>query len=376
MPARDPEASEAFAISSTACRSARCWTTEVRRDGGGDREGAVTRCRRMSRQIAPQSAAYATGMRPGDVIVAVDGAPIVAFSQLKEVVESSGGRVLKLEVWRDGEMPGFALAPRRVDEPQPEGGFETHWRIGIAGGLAFEPATERLGPLAALGWRGAGVAGDHELAVGALPHDHRRDQQLQHVRPHRHRRGVGRHGQPGLRQLHLVHRGAVHGRGLLNLFPIPVLDGGHLVFHAYEAVAGRPPSDAALRALMTWGWSSCWADGLRPDQRHLLPLSGRAPRNCHFSGPIPAPHCRQLCPSKGERGNAMQQIVNGYRGLGILVDRQLGPLILSATIVLALLAGASSARSDPRRRTWRQSLQPLRDAASPGAVPLKTVGRL
>ena len=33
--------------------------------------------------------------------------------------------------------------------------------------------------------------------------------------------------------------------GLMNLFPIPVLDGGHLVFHAYEAVAGRPPGDAA-----------------------------------------------------------------------------------------------------------------------------------
>jgi regulator of sigma E protease len=41
--------------------------------------------------------------------------------------------------------------------------------------------------------------------------------------------------------------------GLLNLFPIPVLDGGHLVFHAYEAVRGRPPSDKALRILMGAG---------------------------------------------------------------------------------------------------------------------------
>jgi len=40
---------------------------------------------------------------------------------------------------------------------------------------------------------------------------------------------------------------------LLNLFPIPVLDGGHLVFHAYEAVTGRPPSDKALRVLMAIG---------------------------------------------------------------------------------------------------------------------------
>jgi regulator of sigma E protease len=41
--------------------------------------------------------------------------------------------------------------------------------------------------------------------------------------------------------------------GLLNLFPVPVLDGGHLVFHAYEAVTGKPPSDRALRVLMTTG---------------------------------------------------------------------------------------------------------------------------
>src|SRR5690606_37703642 len=38
--------------------------------------------------------------------------------------------------------------------------------------------------------------------------------------------------------------------GLLNLFPIPILDGGHLMFHAWEAVTGRMPSDAALRVLM------------------------------------------------------------------------------------------------------------------------------
>ena len=41
--------------------------------------------------------------------------------------------------------------------------------------------------------------------------------------------------------------------GMLNLFPIPALDGGHLVFYAYEAVTGKPPSDKALRILMTFG---------------------------------------------------------------------------------------------------------------------------
>jgi len=41
--------------------------------------------------------------------------------------------------------------------------------------------------------------------------------------------------------------------GLMNLFPIPVLDGGHLVFCAYEAITGRKPSDSVLNVLMTFG---------------------------------------------------------------------------------------------------------------------------
>jgi regulator of sigma E protease len=43
--------------------------------------------------------------------------------------------------------------------------------------------------------------------------------------------------------------------GLMNLFPIPVLDGGHLVFHAWEALSGRPPSDRVLRVMMGVGLS-------------------------------------------------------------------------------------------------------------------------
>jgi len=41
--------------------------------------------------------------------------------------------------------------------------------------------------------------------------------------------------------------------GLLNLFPVPVLDGGHLVFYAYEAVTGKPPSERVLNGFMMVG---------------------------------------------------------------------------------------------------------------------------
>ena len=205
-------------------------------------------------QLAPQSAAYDIDMKQGDVIVAVNDMPIVAFSQLKDVVEGSNGEGLKLDVWRDGEILEFALVPRRVDEPQEEGGFKTHWRIGIGGGLAFEPATERLGPGAALVdgtaqvWRviTGSVSGLYHMITGAIS-------------------SCNMSGPIGIAEV----SGAMASQGvdnfiwfiavlstavgLLNLFPIPVLDGGHLVFYAYEAVAGRPPSDGALRVMMSIG---------------------------------------------------------------------------------------------------------------------------
>ncbi|GAB4290459.1 MAG: RIP metalloprotease RseP [Roseovarius sp.] len=205
-------------------------------------------------QLSPKSAAYEAGMRPGDVILAVDGAPVVTFAELKERVESSGGRALRLEVWREGARHELLLTPRRVDEPQPDGGFRTEWRIGIAGGLAFEPATERLGPLAALSDAGAqvwrvvvgSISGLYHMITGAIS-------------------SCNMSGPIGIAEVSgaMASQGAGSfiwfiavlstAIGLLNLFPIPVLDGGHLVFYAYEALAGRPPGERALRMLMAAG---------------------------------------------------------------------------------------------------------------------------
>ena len=95
--------------------------------------------------VVPRSAAYDVGLKVDDVILSVDEQPIFAFSQLKDQVESSDGRVLLLEVWRDGEVMDFALAPKRLDEPQADGGYQTYWRIGISAGMTFEPATEPVG---------------------------------------------------------------------------------------------------------------------------------------------------------------------------------------------------------------------------------------
>ena len=207
-------------------------------------------------QLAPNSAAYDIGLKSGDVIQTVEGAEIVSFAELKEVVEASDGRALALTVWREGVEGSldFTLAPRRVDEPRPEGGFSTQWRIGIAGGMAFEPATERKGVVSAISdggvqtWRivESSVSGLWHMITGAIS-------------------TCNMTGPIGIAQTSgaMASQGAVSfiwfvaalstAVGLLNLFPIPVLDGGHLVFFAYEAVVGRPPSDKALKVLMGAG---------------------------------------------------------------------------------------------------------------------------
>ncbi len=205
-------------------------------------------------QVAPRSAAYTSGLQAGDLIVEADGVPLIAFQQIKDIVEASGGRVLKLKVWREGKLMDFALAPRRVDEPQPAGGFKTEWRIGIVSGMAFEPATETLGPGEALM---AGVWKTYDVAVTSLSG-------IYHLIAGK-ISSCNMSGPIGIAQVSgaMASQGAESfiffiavlstAVGLLNLFPIPVLDGGHLVFYAFEAVAGKPPSESVLRILMVAG---------------------------------------------------------------------------------------------------------------------------
>lgn len=208
----------------------------------------------LIRQVAPRSAASDIGLRPDDVITEVDGQPIFAFDQLKEIVEGSDGKTLLLKVWRDGALQDFALSPRRTDEPGPDGGFVTHWRIGIAGGMAFDPATTVAGPVDALkGGVGQTIAivegslsGLWHMITGAISTCNMSGP----IGIAEASGDMASQGAGSFIRFIAVLSTAV---GLLNLFPIPVLDGGHLVFFAYEAVAGRPPSDRVLRVLMSVG---------------------------------------------------------------------------------------------------------------------------
>ncbi|NNE51701.1 MAG: RIP metalloprotease RseP [Sulfitobacter sp.] len=205
-------------------------------------------------QLIPQSAAIAAGLEQGDVITAVDGRAVSAFSELKEAVEGSDGASLALQVWRNGETLEFTMTPKVTDEPQEDGTFERFLRIGIVGGMAFEPATDTPGVGEALG---SGVANTWRIITGSI--SGLKQMIIGNIST------CNLSGPVGIAQTSgaMASQGAESfiyfiavlstAVGLLNLFPIPALDGGHLVFYAYEAVAGRPPSDKALRVLMSLG---------------------------------------------------------------------------------------------------------------------------
>ncbi|WP_394153280.1 RIP metalloprotease RseP [Loktanella salsilacus] len=204
--------------------------------------------------VTPRSAADDAGLKIGDVITAVDGTPVFAFQQLVDVVNAADGRSLDLTVWRAGDTLDITLSPRRMDLPLPNGGFETRWLIGITGDLFFEAATDRVAPWRAV-WLGmqqlwmtitTSLSALSHIVTGAIS-------------------TCNLSGPVGIAQTSatMASQGATSyvlfigmlsaAVGLLNLFPIPVLDGGHLVFHAYEAVTRRKPSDRALNVLMMAG---------------------------------------------------------------------------------------------------------------------------
>jgi regulator of sigma E protease len=230
------------------------WT--IRRDGAEMVVQGPYPFAPIAAAVNPDSAARSVDMRAGDLIQAVNGTPVFAFDQVVEAVTASEGQPLTFDIWRDGEAMTFVVTPRRTDLPQAGGGFETRWLVGISGGLFFEPATETPGLVGAMGdaagqiWMiiVSSISGLWHMISGAIS-------------------TCNLSGPVGIAQASgaMAEQGGTSflwfvavlstAVGLMNLFPIPVLDGGHLVFHAWEAVTGKPPSDGALRMLMIAGLS-------------------------------------------------------------------------------------------------------------------------
>jgi regulator of sigma E protease len=204
--------------------------------------------------VEPLSPASAAGLRPGDVIVAADGRPLAAFEDLRETVLASGGRTIPLEVWRDGATLTLPIAPIERDADDGSGGFERRVVIGVAGASLYLPATETPAP-----WTAVGLGAERMLLVitqslNGLKHIILGTIGAENLQgPLGIAQISGETASQGLVSFVTLIGVISTAIGLLNLFPIPILDGGHLVAFAIEAARGRPPSERAMQFAMSIG---------------------------------------------------------------------------------------------------------------------------
>jgi regulator of sigma E protease len=198
-------------------------------------------------EVVPDSAAAAAGLQAGDLIVAIDGRPVAGFIDLQRIVSGSAGRTLTLSIDRDGARKDVTATPNAIsfcnavlgirkthadgakyqaespDAALVLGVRETYFVIErslcfVAGVVVGRESASQVGGPVGIA-KAAGDAWTSGLDSG----------------------GLG----TAIGQLLSLSGLLSASIGLLNLFPIPLLDGGHLLFYAIETVRGRPLSERA-----------------------------------------------------------------------------------------------------------------------------------
>ena len=197
--------------------------------------------------VRAESAAASAGFKPGDVVVAIDGRPIATFAEMQRVVSTSADQQLTVTVDRGGAKIDLKATPslREVKD-----NFGNVHRIGVLGiersQTTNEPGMQTLpiGKAIVAGAEETWFVIDRTLAyLGKVIVGREKADQL--GGPIRIAQISGQVASVGF--VALVNLAAVLSVsiGLLNLFPVPLLDGGHLMFYAIEALRGRPLSERA-----------------------------------------------------------------------------------------------------------------------------------
>jgi regulator of sigma E protease len=193
------------------------------------------------------SAAEAAGFKPGDMVLTIDGRPIESFPDMQQVVSTSAGETLTFEVDRGGVKVTLKATPTLRESKDRFGNVH---RIGVLG-ITRSPSPDDthfqpVGPLKAveLGAQRTWFVVDRTLSYigGVISGREAADQLGGPIRIAQVSGQVASEGLPSLFSLAAVLSVSI---GLLNLFPVPLLDGGHLLFYGIEAARGKPLSERA-----------------------------------------------------------------------------------------------------------------------------------
>jgi regulator of sigma E protease len=191
------------------------------------------------------SAAEKAGLQSGDVVESIDGVSIRRFEELRLAVLSGNGDPVALSLKRNGQPMTLIATPEVVEEKDILGNKTKVGQLGIY--QSSESVLRHVDPITAV-WRATGetwtIASGSLSTIGQMIIGRRSADDLS--------------GPIGIGQVigAVSHEGFIPlvnlvallsiSLGLINLFPIPVLDGGHLLFYAIEAVSRRPVSERAL----------------------------------------------------------------------------------------------------------------------------------
>ena len=207
-------------------------------------------------QVLPKSAAITAGLKKGDFILSINSKKIRNFKQIKEAVEASEGDVLRVEYLRKGSVYETDLKPLIVDVPTDTGGFDRIYRVGIVSDyFPFMPATTNQSISRSfvnsiesiyLIMEGS-IKGLYHILFGNIS-------------------TCNLSGPISIAETsgQMVKQGSTNyfwfiavlstAIGMINLFPIPVLDGGHLMFFTVEAILGKKPNQNIVNTFMTIGF--------------------------------------------------------------------------------------------------------------------------
>ena len=194
--------------------------------------------------VQPNSPAAAAGFEPGDRFISVEGQKVTTFSDVQRIVSGRSGDELDFTVERGGKMVDLKATPALVERTDPLGNNVKMGAIGVETTQAVGNFRRiEYGPLESVGQ--AIVETGHiisrtgeffqRFAVG-------REDKCQLGGPVKIANMAGKAASQGFDWLIQLTAMLSIGIGLLNLFPLPPLDGGHLVFYAVEAIKGSPVS--------------------------------------------------------------------------------------------------------------------------------------
>jgi regulator of sigma E protease len=193
------------------------------------------------------SPAAAAGFQPGDLVMAINGQNIDNFADMQRIVADSAGETLQITVERKGAQGVLNATPVLHEEKDIFGNVQRIGLLGIKrspapGDVKYQPVSP---PRAA--WMGVqetwSVVEQTFNYIGGVIIGRKSADQLSG--PIGIARVVGQAATISFASVMQIAGAISVSIGLLNLFPIPLLDGGHLLFYAIEGVRGRPLSDRA-----------------------------------------------------------------------------------------------------------------------------------